>query len=239
MKKSLQHKVIADYDLIASSFSETRKFLWPEFKFFEKHLKPGLKILDLGCGNGRISELIQKHDCDYIGMDNSEGQINEARKLFPNVKFEIGDLVRIPLPDNSLDQIWTIAAFHHLTDKKTRAEALQEMKRVLKPGGIIIMTNWNLFQKKYRKFIWQATFNFLKTFGTRYAWNDTFIPWKHGEEELTKRYYHAFTTKELQRLFKQNGLDVVDEFHAKKGDKVGFWEGYNLCHVLEKTNVGE
>lgn len=232
MEHPLQAKVVEDYDLIASYFSQTRQFLWPEFEFFGKYLKPGLKILDLGCGNGRLSKMIQKYGCDYLGMDNSAGQIKEARKLFPQNKFERGDLLKIPLPDHSLDQIWTIAAFHHLPNRKTRLQALKEMQRVLKPGGIIIMTNWNLFQKKYRPFVWQAIWSFFKNFGQKQAWNDTFIPWKQGAKELTKRYYHAFTSRELSKLFKQSDFKIVEEFYAKKGAKSTFWEGHNLCHVL-------
>jgi len=230
----LRQKTIADYDKIAPHFSQTRNFLWPEFKFFEHYLKPKQKILDLGCGNGRLSQLILEKNCDYLGMDNSERQLKEGKKLFPNLKFQKGDLTNIPLKNESIDQIWTIAAFHHLPDQKTRLKALKEMRRVLKKNGQIILTNWNLFQPRYKKYVNQAIWNFLKTFGLKYAWNDTFIPWKSGEKELTKRYYHAFTPWELSQLFKKSKLEIHEAFFSRKREKVDFKYSFNLCHVLKK-----
>ncbi len=234
MKENLHQKTIKDYDTISTQFSQTRKFLWPEFAFFEKYLKPNQKILDLGCGNGRLSSLILKKNCEYVGIDNSKGQINEAKKLFPELEFKTGDLMKIPLPDENVDQIWTIASFHHLADKKSRERSLEEMKRVLKKDGIIIMTNWNLFQGKYKKYVHKAIIDFIKNFGRKNNWNDTFIPWKSGEKEITKRYYHAFTPWELNKLFKQNNLRMIESFFSKKSKKVKFWNSFNLCHVLKK-----
>ena len=234
MKLELHQKTIQDYDQIAPYFSQTRQFLWPEFKLFEKHLKPDLTILDLGCGNGRLSKLIIKKGCQYIGIDNSKGQIKEAQKQFPDQKFILGDLTKIPLEDESIDQIWCIAAFHHLPDKPSRTKALQEMKRVLKKDGLIVMTNWNLFQKKYQKFILKSVWNFIKTFGEKYAWNDTFIPWKNGNKKIVDRYYHAFLPCELEKLFPQNSLQIINKFYCKKGQKVSFLKSHNICHILKK-----
>lgn len=236
---NLRQKTISDYDKIASHFSQTRQFLWPEFKFFKKYLKQNQKILDLGCGNGRLSELILAEKCEYIGMDNSKGQIKEAQKMFPNLDFQIGDLTQIPLPDNSIDQIWSIAAFHHLPDKKSRLRSLKEMQRVLKKNGLIIMTNWNLFQPKYKKFVHKAIWNCIKTFGLKYAWNDTFIPWKTGKINLADRYYHAFTLRELNKLFQKANLETVDSFYTRKGEKVDFKKGFNLCHILKNRSLRE
>lgn len=234
---NLHQKTIADYDKIASHFSQTRQFLWPEFKFFQTYLKPNLKILDLGCGNGRLSELILKENCQYIGIDNSAGQLQEAQKMFPNLEFKQGDLIKIPLKNESINQIWTIASFHHLADKKSRLQALQEMQRVLGKNGLIIMTNWNLFQPKYKKFVHKAIWNFLKTCGQKYAWNDTFIPWKSGNLNLANRYYHAFTPNELKKLFHKSNLEIIDSFYTRKGKKTDFRNCFNLCHVLRKKRI--
>jgi len=219
----LLRKVEKDYNIISKDFSKTRQAPWPEFNRFKPYLKPNINILDLGCGNGRLltflEPYIKKLKLKYLGIDLSNELIKEAKKQFPNQYFIQGSQLEIPQEKNSTDQIWSIAAFHHIPSKQLRLKSLQEMHRVLKPKGLLIITNWNLFQAKYKKHLYKAIWRSIKTLGN-YEPTDLLIPWaKTG----INRYYHAFTKRELKKLFKKAGFEIIEEFHT-----------HNLCYICRK-----
>jgi len=205
MKKNkdqiILEKVKNDYNKIASEFSQTRNHAWPEFEVLLPYLKEKDSLLDLGCGNGRLHQFLkEKIRIDYHGVDNSEKLLDEAKKINKEANFCEGDLAHIPYPAEKFDFVATIAAFHHLPSPKLRRKCLEEINRVLKNDGIIAITAWNLFQKKYLKYIIKSYFKALFTFGKSKT-RDTFIPWSKSG---IKRYYYAFTYKELQKLLSQH-----------------------------------
>ena len=98
----------------------------------------GDKILDLGCGNGNIINLLKKErKADYFGLDISENMIEEAKKKCgEDVKFTVGDSENLPYQDGQFDIIICNASFHHYTKPEV---AIKEIKRVLKSGGTFIL----------------------------------------------------------------------------------------------------
>ncbi|WP_330654527.1 class I SAM-dependent methyltransferase [Intestinibacter bartlettii] len=98
----------------------------------------GDKILDLGCGNGNIINLLKKErKADYYGLDISENMIEEAKKKCgEDVKFTVGDSENLPYQDGQFDIIICNASFHHYTKPEV---AVKEIKRVLKSGGTLIL----------------------------------------------------------------------------------------------------
>jgi len=225
--KELLKKVEHDYEKIAQEFSETRKWLWPEFDFFKKYVKKDQLILDVGCGNGRLYEFFE--NVDYIGIDNNKEFIKIAQKNYSSAKFVIDNLVKFS-SGYQADLIFSIAAFHHIPSKVLRKKSIHNLKDNLNENGIIILTVWNLFQKRYIKAVIKALFRFIIQFG-KYDWNDTFIPWgKSG----VKRYYHAFTPNELKNLFKNKGFEILEMFYTRKGQKVSFLKSHNICLVCRK-----
>lgn len=98
----------------------------------------GDKILDLGCGNGNIINLLKKErKADYFGLDISENMIEEAKKKCgEDVKFTVGDSENLPYQDGQFDIIICNASFHHYTQPEV---AIKEIKRVLKSGGTLIL----------------------------------------------------------------------------------------------------
>lgn len=194
------------YNTIAQDFSRTRQAVWPEFQLFLPYLEPYkhqlLSVLDLGCGNGRAREIFKDFNCRYSGLDISAELIHEAQKLHPHETFFIGNMTELPLPDHSQDVITVIAAFHHLPNQPARQQTMQEIRRVLKPNGVVFMTNWYLWQQKYWRPIWNA----LRHGHPR----DLLIPWKNNRGEImAERYYHAFTDRELRKLFRATNFSVV------------------------------
>lgn len=186
----VQH-VKKTYSAIAQEFDASRKKNpWPEFEeLFRKEGKmknnKKLKVLDVACGNGRLYSFLKSYTgIKYYGVDFNPALVKIAKKNHTHARFQMAEMTKLPLPAHSFDSVWCIAALHHLPTKLLQQKALKEMKRVLLPGGSLVITAWNLWQPKYRKYIKKST-----------AW----IPWG---KTIHKRFYYAFTEKELIALIK-------------------------------------
>lgn len=227
----MKQEVQKSYDSIAKEFSQTRNYAWPEFAYFEPYVQKGMKVLDLGCGNGRVYEYLQQKNIDYTGFDLSQGLLDEAQKKYPETTFVQGNMVSLPFEDNTFDQVWSIASFHHLQNQTDRKQCLAEIRRVLKPGGKLLMTSWNLLQKKYRSQLFKNIVSCKWMTVSIYDFN---IPWKNADGSVkADRYYHAFTPSRLRRLLQNAGFEMVDEFYTRKKEKVRFLESFNICVVCE------
>ena len=212
--KYLIEKTKQDFNKIAESFSKTRTYLWPELKKLKRYIQSGQKILDLGCGNGRLFKLFENKNIKYAGIDFSEKLIKKAKEKYGNY-FQIADFLNLPFPDDYFDSIWAIAVFHHVPSEKLRLKTLQEINRVLNKDGKIILTCWNLYQVKYLKLLLKSYLSkFFKK--SKLDYKDVLIPWKNTK---TKRYYHAFTKKELKRLFKKAGFQIETLKYLKRNKK--------------------
>jgi ubiquinone/menaquinone biosynthesis C-methylase UbiE len=101
----------------------------------------GARWLDVGCGTGAFSDLILRRRApqSIIGIDPSSAQIDYARKMLPDLTFEVADSMDMPLGDNAFDVVASALVFHFIPD---RARAFAEMRRVLKPGGLIGGYTW-------------------------------------------------------------------------------------------------
>lgn len=106
--------------------------------FIEPYLREGLHVLDCGCGPGTISAGIAElvGNGSVHGIDQSEPQIAEAQSLhqLPNLTFSAGSVYELTFEDETFDLVFAHALFEHLGDP---GAALQEMYRVLKPGGLL------------------------------------------------------------------------------------------------------
>ena len=112
---------------------------WP---YLAPHLprQSGITILDLGCGNGAILHQLQKlnPNASYIGLDVSAEGLRVARQNLPGVNLmAIEDGGKFPLADASVDFIFSSEVIEHIYDTRN---AFQEMGRVLKPGGSVLLT---------------------------------------------------------------------------------------------------
>ena len=109
------------------------------------HLRPGLRVLDVGCGPGTITcglaALVASPDGSghATGLDRSEEVVAHARRLASEqgaggVDFVAGNIYDLPFEDGSFDVVHTHQVLHHLVDP---VAALREMRRVARPGGIV------------------------------------------------------------------------------------------------------
>jgi len=93
--------------------------------------QPGERILDLGCGTGHLTNQIATAGAEVIGLDKSQPMIEEARRLYPNLRFEIADATDFNF-DQPFDAIFSNAAIHWMKDQPAVARCIWE---ALRPGG--------------------------------------------------------------------------------------------------------
>ena len=106
---------------------------------------PGLKWLDIGCGNGAFTELIVERfaPAEVKGIDPSEGQLKFARSRPKTraVEFKQGDAMALPYAENSFDIAVMALVLFFVPDPM---KGLTEMMRVVRPGGIIAVYVWDI-----------------------------------------------------------------------------------------------
>jgi len=201
----LLKKTKEDYNLIADDFSRTRSKMWEELNFLIENVKVNENVLDLGCGNGRLYELFKFKIVGYYGIDNSEELIEIAKIRYPRANFQVGDALNLPFSDNFFDNVFSVAVFHHIPSKEFRFKFLQEAKRVLKPGGKLILTVW--YFSGWEKVLLFLKNLFLKILGmSKFDFDDNFINW--GKK--TRRYVHYFSRAEIKKLVKKSGLKIKE-----------------------------
>lgn len=140
IEKKFVHHV---YDAIAPHFSATRFAKWPKVAAFLSSLPLGSLVLDAGCGNGKYLGLNQ--DCFFIGCDISPSLI----KICSDREHEVlvADAVNLPYRTGFGDAAISIAVLHHLSTENRRRKAIEELVRVVKKGGRVLITVWAVEQE--------------------------------------------------------------------------------------------
>jgi Methylase involved in ubiquinone/menaquinone biosynthesis len=146
--RDLLKKTKEDYDSIAQDFSRTRQSFWKELEMLKDYVKEGEKVLDIGCGNGRLFQILKDKNIEYTGIDFSKNLIELAKKKYPEGNFLVANALNLPFKENTFDKVFLIAVLHHIPSKELRSQVLKEAKRVLKPQGLLILTVWNLGKKE-------------------------------------------------------------------------------------------
>ncbi|KAK8965687.1 hypothetical protein KSP40_PGU015332 [Platanthera guangdongensis] len=140
IEKTFVHRV---YDAIAPHFSATRFAKWPKVARFLNSLSPGSIILDAGCGNGKYLGL--NPNCFYIGCDISPPLMGICAGKGHEVL--VADAVNLPYKTNFGDAAISIAVLHHLSTESRRRNAIEELIRVVRKGGLVLITVWAVEQE--------------------------------------------------------------------------------------------
>ena len=181
------------------------------------HLKPGMRLLDFGCGPGTISVGLAKavEPGELHGIDMEESQVDMAQAAaasggHDNATFHVGDVTDLPFEDNSFDVAHCHTVLNHVPE--TRA-ALAEVKRVLKPGAII----------SSRELITASTF-FEPDLGTLDALAPLF------SDLLGANGGHPQMGKELKSAFGEAGFSNIQATASFESfgtsEDVEFWHGF-------------
>lgn len=140
LEQQFVHQV---YDTISDHFSQTRYKPWPKVLNFVQSFPVGSILLDVGCGNGKYfnhNRKIFEIGCDYS---------HRLTTICKERGFEVlrSDCLYLPFKDNFFDAVISIAVLHHLSTLERRIQAFEEIIRVLKPGGKVLIYVWAKEQK--------------------------------------------------------------------------------------------
>lgn len=113
-------------------------------------LKEGDTCLDIGIGTGNLGSRFLAKGISIIGVDQSEKMLEACKRKHPAIDTRKGHFLALPLLDNQTDGIVSSYALHHLPDSE-KLLALEEMTRVLKPGGEICIADLMFINEDHRK----------------------------------------------------------------------------------------
>ncbi len=155
----------------------------------------GSKILDVATGTGQQALAFAKRGYDVIGVDLTESMLQIARKHNKAglVKFEAADATRLRFDDNSFDVTCVSFALHDMP-LPIREKVLQEMLRVTKRDGAIMIVDYDLPQNKIgRSLIYRL------------------VTFYEGE------YYKKFIASDLETLLEKTGIEIKEKFSVLFG----------------------
>ncbi|WP_248896884.1 class I SAM-dependent methyltransferase [Haloplanus halobius] len=192
----------ATYDRIAEHFAATREYPWPEIESFVDDADPVALGLDIGCGNARHAEVLAERADRVVGLDASRGLLQAARERQDARGFDAdlvqGDAARLPVAPSRFGLAVYVATLHHLRPREIRLASLDELSRVLAPGGRALVSVWSTTHDRF-----DATEGF-----------DTTVDWTLPGGETVPRYYHVYDPDEFERDLTASALAVHDSFLA-------------------------
>eukprot|EP00123_Amoebidium_parasiticum_P012113 comp21128_c0_seq1/m.28560 comp21128_c0_seq1/g.28560 ORF comp21128_c0_seq1/g.28560 comp21128_c0_seq1/m.28560 type:complete len:234 (-) comp21128_c0_seq1:406-1107(-) len=207
--------VHAVYDAIAPHFSSTRYKPWPRVEAFIGSFPDGALWADVGCGNGKYLGVSRERTVG-VGSDMCGGLVAIAASR--GHESLVADILALPYRTACFDRVVCIAVIHHMASVARRLAALQEMNRVLRPGGQMLVYVWAKEQDKFQN----------SDVGPD---GDLFVPWRlqkqfaketseAATDQVFQRYYHLFAEGELEQLVQQVvGLRAVESGY----DRDNWW----------------
>jgi tRNA (uracil-5-)-methyltransferase TRM9 len=209
------------FDQIAPSWYNFRHWsiFRSELEALARHWQKG-RLLNLGCAHGP-DFLPFKDVFELYGVDFSAEMLKFAekysRKFSFDVKLTLADVCHLPYPDETFDWAISVATYHHIRSGGHQT-ALNELMRVLKPGGEAFITVWNR---------WQPRFWFKS--------REVKVPWRKRGKTLY-RYYYLFSYPELEKLVKRAGFEVLKSFPESSYRFPLKLFSRNICLLIKKGN---
>ena len=234
------------YDYLALDYHHKRFYPWKDFEsYYNKLIHEGISFngicIDIGCGNGRNFKIFLQSDIKLIGIDNSIEFLKISRnRLRTGNEYSVkdqrsiyliqSDFNALPIRPETINNIFSIAAFHHIKTLHNRRFTLKQFYSILKNNGYSLLTVWRKYQKNYRSYfirdwlkrLYSSSYKIKQHNQDLLEFGDKFIPWTISKENLTyNRFYHFFSKRELKKLLlsfklkemkKRGGPNKTDNF---------------------------
>jgi alkylated DNA repair protein alkB family protein 8 len=206
------------YDKIAPHFSHTRYKPWPKVAEFLNSLDYHSLTADVGCGNGKYLNVSDKK-IYTIGTDRSINLLSICRNKEVGNQVFAADSLKLPFRSNIFDSVISIAVIHHFSNPVLRKQAINELTRITRVDGKILIYVWALEQDE-KKFENQDNFvpwHLQNTYETQQS-IETLGPQIIKEDKKNStvyhRYYHVFKKGELEELLKDfDNLKILESFY--------------------------
>ena len=234
------HKV---YDAIATQWHHTRGrrgVLWPGATQFLERLPQGSLVADVGCGDGKYFPAIIEAGSFVIGSDisrplletsfgreDSNAPVPESRRvsslrqpLCTRPAVAVADCMSVPLRDECCDAAICIAVLHHLSTRERRLRCIEELARIVKPGGVMNIQAWAMDQAKDSK--------------RRFASDDVYVPFNAQPK------YLQLPSEKTEQSDKSTAQVYADAFeNADYDDRKGLVVFQRYCHLYRQGELEE
>jgi 2-polyprenyl-3-methyl-5-hydroxy-6-metoxy-1,4-benzoquinol methylase len=224
------------YTRFAQTFAATRSVERMNVTPIMPYLADGVKVLEVGCGNGRLAERLDREGLRlrYVGADMIPELITiaEARQAQLHhviAEFHLADFTtregrEVLLTHAPFDVILMLAVLHHIPSFALRCEVLHTMRELLRVDGVLVMSNWQFTHnaRLRRKIVPWATAGIK---ADELEEGDALLDWQR--EGTGYRYCHLVTEAKVVSLATQSGLQLVAQFYAD--------EDMNLYSVLKRS----
>jgi len=206
--RELFNSIAERYDLTNRLISLGLDKLWRK-RACEEVLKfvdgNNLKILDVACGTGDMMLCMRKRlekrnlSAEFYGLDCSEEMVKIARRKVPFAKLTVGTAEEMPYPDESFDVVSIAFGLRNFSD---RGKASQEIERVLKPGGKLVILEFSRSNSFLGKLAWAYTRGIVPIVGALITGN------RRAYEHLVNSISSFPSPEKLAEEFRGNGFKV-------------------------------
>lgn len=211
------------YSRFAGEFSESRASERVNLEPLLPYLGDGLRLLDVGCGNGRLAERLDRagYKLDYVGVDVTPelvaraqargSQLHHVRAQFRAADVTAPGWGEHSAEDTPFDLAVALAVLHHIPGLELRRRVLSEIRAELKPGSTLVLSNWQFTRNERlkKKIVPWSTLGIAES---EVEPGDALIDWKRGG--VGYRYCHLLAEDEVNRLAAETGWNVLRQFLA-------------------------
>lgn len=176
-----------------------------ELELVGKYFPPAGNILDVGCGYGRTTVPLAELGFKVVGIDVVPRMIEEAHREYPGIDFRTMSATAISFPGNYFDgALFSFNGLDYIYPAARRIQALREIYRVLRPGGILILSSHNR-ATLVTKFRLKTLELLRKTIMRGYLFSNYVVAPHDGGDQITYCKMPWFQKQDFQRL----GFQVV------------------------------
>lgn len=195
-----------------------------------RHFEDG-RVLDVGCGAGRTTGPLDALGFDVVGIDVSREMVERARAIYPEVEFQVGDVTDLEFADDAFDYaVFAHNGIDYVHPERERRQAIEELRRVLAPGGVLLFSTHNAWYRFPAAF---GDRSFLRTF---YLGNGNlkrlFRRYKLDVIEGDPLWTHVTTPPRQFRQLRRSGFEPV-EVVGKRGTPAKYFEA--MLHVVARV----